>query len=215
MELVKAVTTRISIRAFKPEPVPRKLLLEILDIARWAPSGKNYQPWEFAVVAGSVFAEIKKAVQEKVSATPRPSSDMPLPYMQRRAKQIEEIAKNMGGQEAYQSHVKARAIKGMQFYGAPAAIFIYNDKTFALTWNLDIGLLIENILLVAHDKGLGCCVMGAFSAHADLIGRIIKLPDNKNIVAGLVIGYPDMSAPENSILRTREPVESLITWYGI
>lgn len=215
MELVKAVTTRMSIRGYKSEPVSRKTILEILDVARWAPSGMNVQPWEFAVVSGPVLDEIKKAVQEKRAASPPPSPDMPPIYMQRRAKQVEEIVKSMGGQEAYQKHLQSRMAKGAQFYGTPAMIFVYNDKALGTRNNLDIGLLVENILLVAHDKGLGCCVLGVAATYADLIGSIIKLPEPKKIVTGFVIGYPDMSAPENAFPRMREAVESLITWHGI
>ena len=210
MELIKAVTTRRSIRAFKPKPVSRKVILEVLDIARWAPSGMNLQPWEFTIVIGPVFDEIKNAVEERLPTTLHLPANIPEMYKQRRTKQIDEIVKSMGEQEAYQNYTKARAIKGARFYDAPAAIIIYNDKAFTTTRNLDIGLLVENILLVAHDKGLGCCVMGTFSTYSDLIGRIIKLPESKSIIAGLIIGYPDMNAPENSLPRSREPIESLV-----
>ncbi len=37
---------RMSIRQFKPEPVPKEILMEIIDIAKWSPSYKNSQPWE-------------------------------------------------------------------------------------------------------------------------------------------------------------------------
>ena len=215
MELVEAVTTRMSIRGYKPTPVSRETILEILDIARWAPSGMNVQPWEFAVVSGPVLDEIKKAVQERRAASPPSPPDVPPVYMQRRARQVEEIARSMGGQEAYQKQMESRRAKGGRFYGTPAMIFIYNDAAFGMRNNLDVGLLVENILLVAHDKGLGCCVLGSASRCADLIGSIIKLPESKKIVTGFIIGYPDMSAPENAFPRLREPVESLITWCGI
>jgi len=217
MELVEAVTTRLSVRGYKPNPVSRETILEILNIACWAPSGGNLQPWDFAVVSGPLLDEIKKAVQEKRTTGPPPprTGDVPPMYTQRRVRQIEERIKSVGGQEAYEKHMEARNIRSAQFYDTPVMIYIYNDKAFGTRINLDIGLLLENILLVAHSKGLGCCVLGDSSAYADLIGSIIKLPDSKKIVTGLAIGYPDMSVPENSFLRMREPVESLITWCGI
>jgi nitroreductase len=215
MELVEAVTTRRSIRGYKPDPVSRETILEILNIARWAPSGMNVQPWEFAVVTGAVLDEVIKAVQKEREVNPLSPPDAPPMYKQRRARQVEEVAKSMGGQEAYEKHMKARAAKGARFYGTPAMIFVYNDNDFGTRNNLDIGLLVENILLVAHDKGLGCCVLGIAAAYSDLIGSILKLPDSKKIVTGFAIGYADMSAPENAFPRMREPVESLITWHGI
>ena len=50
MELLEAIKSRKSIRAFKPDQVPREVLTELLDVARWAPSGTNTQPWEFIVL---------------------------------------------------------------------------------------------------------------------------------------------------------------------
>jgi len=49
--------TRRSIRIFKPEPVPDDLIFEILDVARFAPSAKNMQPWEFIVVKNKELLE--------------------------------------------------------------------------------------------------------------------------------------------------------------
>lgn len=50
MEVLEAIRGRRSIRRFKPEEVSDKLIGEILDAARWAPSSKNGQPWEFIVI---------------------------------------------------------------------------------------------------------------------------------------------------------------------
>ncbi len=47
LEMVKA---RRSIRRFKPDPVPDEYVDKIIEVARWAPSGFNQQPWEFVVV---------------------------------------------------------------------------------------------------------------------------------------------------------------------
>jgi len=47
---LKFLRTRRSIRIFKPEPISDELIMKILDVARFAPSAKNKQPWEFIVV---------------------------------------------------------------------------------------------------------------------------------------------------------------------
>jgi nitroreductase len=60
LELVKS--TR-SIRRFKPDPVPDECIEKIIEVARWAPSGFNQQPWEFVVVRKP---ELKKKIIEFV-----------------------------------------------------------------------------------------------------------------------------------------------------
>ncbi len=48
--LLEVVKKRRSIRRFKPDPVPQEDIDKIIEVARWAPSGFNLQPWEFVVV---------------------------------------------------------------------------------------------------------------------------------------------------------------------
>ena len=52
MELLQAIKERRSIRKFKPEPIPRELLEQLVKNAMWAPSGMNTQPWKFIVLTG-------------------------------------------------------------------------------------------------------------------------------------------------------------------
>ena len=61
MDVIEAIKKRKSIRKFKPDPVPRKVIREILDTAVRAPSGMNTQPWEFAVLAGDIIEKVKQA----------------------------------------------------------------------------------------------------------------------------------------------------------
>jgi len=66
MELLEAIQSRKSIRAFKPEHVQREVRTELLNTARWAPSGTNTQPWEFFVLTGNVLDELSHAFVEKI-----------------------------------------------------------------------------------------------------------------------------------------------------
>jgi hypothetical protein len=66
MEVIEAIRNRRSIRGFKPEPVPRKVLEELLDTCRWAPSAQNIQTWEIAVAGGNVMAEVKIRFEQMV-----------------------------------------------------------------------------------------------------------------------------------------------------
>jgi len=50
MEFYEAVQKRLSVRSYKPDPIPEDVLARILEAGRLAPSAKNYQPWKFIVV---------------------------------------------------------------------------------------------------------------------------------------------------------------------
>ena len=53
LTVTEALKQRISTREFRPQPLPRELVRDILDAARWAPSGGNLQPWRVIAVAGA------------------------------------------------------------------------------------------------------------------------------------------------------------------
>lgn len=65
-EVLRAIRERRSVRAFRPDPVEREKIEAILDAGRWAPSGKNTQPWRFVVVdSAAKRAELAKLVPQR------------------------------------------------------------------------------------------------------------------------------------------------------
>ncbi|MBM3246853.1 MAG: nitroreductase family protein, partial [Candidatus Omnitrophica bacterium] len=50
MEIIELIKSRRSIRQYQDKPVPRKLLEKLVDAARFAPTARNVQPWEFVVI---------------------------------------------------------------------------------------------------------------------------------------------------------------------
>jgi nitroreductase len=70
MDIVEAIRTRRSIRGFKPDPVPKKVIGEILEIASRAPSAMNTQPWEFTVLTGDVLEDVRRGSVEMLNSEP-------------------------------------------------------------------------------------------------------------------------------------------------
>ena len=79
MEIIEAIRERRSIRAFKPDPVPREVLGELLELALRAPSFANTQPWEFAVVTGGALEAIRQAFLDRAEAREQAIADIPYP----------------------------------------------------------------------------------------------------------------------------------------
>jgi nitroreductase len=99
VDIIEAIIMRKSIRDFKPDTVPKKILKEILDTAIRAPSAENSQPWEFTIIAGDVLDTIRQANVEKLNsgAPAHPdlqTKELPPDSIYRR-RQI-EIAKQIG-----------------------------------------------------------------------------------------------------------------------
>ena len=70
--LLSLVQQRRSIHRFKPDPIPDEYIEKILEVARWAPSGLNMQPWEFIVVK-SRSSKVKNRSSSSMSITPSPA----------------------------------------------------------------------------------------------------------------------------------------------
>ena len=221
MDIVTAVGTRKSIRGFKPDPVSKELLRNILSIACRAPSGSNIQPWEFTAITGDVLESIRQdnARRYRSGAAPvpeRPTAEK-LPGSVYRVRQVElgsQLFRLMGiarGDDEGRIHWRER---GVRFFDAPAAIIISVDQSLETGALLDIGIVAQTICLVAMQYGLGTCIEGQGVAYPDILRKRLGIPASKRIIISIAIGYPDWDFPANRIESTREDVDDITTWYG-
>ncbi len=68
MDVESAIRTRRTHKAFQPEPVPRPLLDELLEVARWAPNHRLTNPWRFRVLGPDALARLKRAAGPEAAA---------------------------------------------------------------------------------------------------------------------------------------------------
>lgn len=228
MEIIEAILTRRSIRSFKPDPIPREVLKEILDTCRWAPSGGNAQPWHFAVLGGRVLDEIKVRLEEKVKTSwdgttfTGANPDFPRrgPYpasLQKRVQTIRDCLDTClfppGTENLKQKQLEYRA-KSQRFFDTPNAIIIYTDDPSPTAMGA-IGIVSQTICLAALAYGLGTCIMGQPVLWPEIYRQVLSIPEGKPIATSIAIGYPDPDAPINNFPRPREPLDTLVEWHGV
>ena len=219
MEIFQAVTTRRSIRRFKPNPVPEALLREILEAARWSPSWGNTQPWEIAVVAGEPLERLREAGRQRFfeGAAPDPDTPMPglwpEPFKQRYqgvGKQVlTALSIPRGDDEA-----RLRYYGEMfGFFGAPCLLLFSVERSLAREYAmLDTGAIVQTVCLLAHARGLGACIMAASVNYASLIRQILPIPETQAILIGVALGHPDAAAPINRFARERANLDEFTRW---
>lgn len=223
MDVLEAVNKRRSIRAFKPDPVPSEILKKIVEAALHAPSASNSQPWELVVVSGAKLEEIKKAVVEnpgRLSVDLPGAINYPEPYASRRAAVMAGALDKMG---ITREDKQARAqwgVQGAKLWNAPTCIYIMVDRGFFYVdekiniWPaFDCGALVQTILLLATENGLGSIPAIQPVLYPDLLREKLNLPASKLMVLGIPIGYPDWDAPINALRTTREPLDKMATFY--
>ena len=220
MDIVEAVLSRKSIRGYKPAPVPKEVLREILDTAIHAPSVDNAQPWEITVITGKVLDNVKRAIAEKLNSRVVPKSEvLPRPSSGKyRRSQVElslQIFKLMGIASEDKERRAEWSQRGFRFFEAPAVIILSFDKSIEESLAIfDLGVITQTICLTALNYGLGTCIEVQGVTFADILRRFTHMPESKRIVIAIAIGYPDWDFPANKLESRREPVEKIVNWCG-
>ena len=221
MQFDELLHARKSIRAFKPDPVPLSLVKEILELASRAPSGTNIQPWKVHVAAGDVRAKLEAEVlahrethpHDKAAEFPR-TSKRKEPYTSR----MKTLGKEMYGlleiPRGDQAANWAQWGRNYKFFDAPVGLIFTIDKDLDAMSFLDIGMYMQTLMLAAKSRGLDTCAQGAWNNFWSVTRRVLNVPDDEYIVAGMSLGYADETAPVNTLVAEREPLESFATFHG-
>ena len=215
MDLLKVIKERKSIRAYKPDPIPKERIEEILRLTIHAPSAINLQPWEFIVVTGEEKVRLSrrliKAYKEKqIACSPGNVKPLPKTYGKRGAKTL-ALMKPFFEEMGVDIHQYINE-GSCRFYGAPVAILFCLDDSFPKARMVDVGLALGYLALTAHEFGLGTCPIGLINAYEDEIKELLNIPENKNVVIGMALGYPDWDVPVNRFKSQREDLEKFVRW---
>ena len=219
-----AITSRRSIRAFLPTPVPREEIEAMLAVASRAPSGTNTQPWKVHVLVGEAKARLSAAILAAFSDPAvggkhadewdyYPREWVP-PYIDRRRKVGFALYGLVGIQKGDRDRMFAQQGRNYAFFDAPVGLVFTIDRIMRQGSFLDYGMFLENVMVAARARGLDTCPQAAFMQFHRLIGEQLGLPAGEMVVCGMSLGYADMSRPENSLVTEREPVSAFTTWHG-
>jgi nitroreductase len=222
MDIVEAINQRKSIRSFKPDPIPKKVMTEILTLACRAPSSVNQQPWEFAVVSGPLLETIKQKNIENLAAGVAPQRDYPVDDRPKdsvyRKRQVDLAVRLFQIMDIDRDDRQKRwdwLIRGFRYFDAPCAIFIFSDKCLSEVGSvLDIGAAMQNICLSALKYGLGTCIENQGIQYSNMLRDLIGIPESKRIAVSIAIGYPDWDFPANGVVTEREPANNITLWKG-
>jgi nitroreductase len=222
MDIVEAVTKRKSVRGYRPDPVPREILEQILELACQAPSAMNTQPWEFIVLTGEILDEVRQGNVEKLRCGTPPSPEHMVTgwpresiYRQRQVDLAKQLFRLMDIPRE-DTDKRARWLeRGFRFFDAPAAIILVADRCLSESGPLlDIGASIQTICLTALHFGLGTCIEDQGTMYPDVLREYAHIPESKRIVAAIAIGYTDGDFPANRVESEREPIKNVSTWIG-
>lgn len=223
MDIIEAVKTRKSIRGYKPDPVPKEVLGQILELASHAPSAMNTQPWEFTVLTGEVLENVRRSNIDLLNSGVPPSPEHVVTswpkesvYRQRQVDLAKQLFQLMDIPREDKEKRAKWLERGFRYFDAPAAIIISTDRCLSESGPLlDIGAVIQTICLTALHFGLGTCIEDQGTMYPQVLRKYAHIPESKRIIAAIAIGYPDWDFPANRVESEREPVKNVTTWVGL
>jgi nitroreductase len=219
MDIIEAINSRYSVRAFKPNPVPKAVLEELLTVSQRAPSWANTQTWEFVVVGGEVMRNLRETMADMAFAQdergpdiPRP--EWPSPYKERRRANGIGLYEVLGIRKDDVEQQLKWFVDMYRFFDAPNAIFIYTERDLSAWAMMNVGLVAQTISLASMNYGLGSIMLAAGASYPDIVRRILTIPESKQLVIAIAIGYPDPDTAVNKFRTERVPLSEVCTWHG-
>ena len=218
MDVKNAVATRNSIRAFSPEPIPKKTLEEIMERALRAPSWGNTQPWKFTIVGGKTLENIRSEFVQLLQkgVPPGPDCTMPTKFSKAQTYRYKGLAKDLyealGIKREDKEGRKAFYIKMIQLFDARCVIYLHLDKDFNPYALMDGGIILQTIALLALDYGLGTCILAQSSTYPDVVRKYAGIHENQVLVMGMAVGYPIRDHPANQFRSQRGKPEDFFRW---
>ncbi len=211
-----AITSRRSIRAFLPTPVPRETIEQILAVAARAPSGTNTQPWKVTVLTGGAKHRLSAAIRaayDDPAERARHSeaynyypTEWVSPYIDRRRKVGWDLYGLLGIAKTDKARMHAQHGRNYDFFGAPVGLIFTIDRVMQQGSWLDYGMFLQNVMIAARARGLDTCPQAAFTQWHRIIAAELQLPPSEMVVCGMSLGHADPDAVENTLVTEREPV---------
>ena len=222
----EAITSRMSVRAFTPQGVPRELMEHILQVASRAPSGTNCQPWKVYVLQGRSRDTLVEQVcdaHDAMRADPALAAvyteehdyypqKWVSPYIDRRRENGWGLYGLVGIGKGDKDKMHAQHQRNYRFFDAPVGLMFTIDRVMGRGSLVDYGAFLQNIMVAARGHGLHTCPQAAWNGFSKIVLPHIGAGPDEMLVCGMALGYADTSAPVNGFHTPRVSVQDFTTW---
>lgn len=218
MDVSEAVARRISVRAYKPDPVPEAVVRGLIEAAKKSPSGGNLQPWRVHAITGeplkALIAKAKvNAGKEAMEYTIYPA-DLWDPLRTRRFQCGEDMYATLGIPREDKPARFAWFGRNIEFFGAPVGLFFTLDRRVGPPQWSDVGMYMQTLMLLAEERGLSTCAQEFWATLPKTVGEALNLGETEMLFSGMALGYRDETAPVNTLRTRRDPFDAFATLQG-
>jgi nitroreductase len=217
----EAILSRRSCRSFSSRPVDAPVIRALLDTARFAPSGGNLQPWIVHVLSGDSMSRFRAQLGPRLQTVPFGGAaeyhvyppKLKEPYRSRRFKVGEDMYALIGVPREDTPARLRQFAHNYDFFGAPVGMFFFLDRTMGPPQWSDVGMLMQNLMLLARERGLETCPQEAWAIWHKEVGEFLRVGPELMLFCGMALGYGDYGAPINRLRTERAPVEEFVVFH--
>lgn len=222
MDFDAVVHGRRSIRGFRPEPVSKRLIAEIIALAMRAPSSLNTQPWNFYVVSGEPLDRIRAGNTERnLAGVPssrefRSHGEYTGVHRERQIGIAKQLFAAMGIEREDKVKRQDWVLRGFRQFDAPVSIVVTYDR--ALIGGdiaaFDCGAVVNALVNAAWSRGIGCVINSQGIMQSPVVREHACIPEDQVIMICIAMGYPDPDFPANAVVSQRKSVDEAVTFIG-
>ena len=222
MEYDEVVVGRRSIRGYLPDPVPKALIREVIELAMRAPSSLNTQPWNFHVVSGEVLDRIRAGNTERTLGGVAESREFrghgayTGPHRERQIEIAIQLFEAMGIERDNKEKRQDWVLRGFRQFDAPVSIVVTYDRSIhgGDIGPFDCGAVTNALVNAAWSRGLGCVINSQGIMQSPVVREHAAIPDDEVIMICVAMGYPDDSFPANAVVSRRKSVDEAVSFVG-
>ena len=222
MRVSEAVNSRRSMRVFKADPVAKSDIEWIIENANRSASNGNLQPWKLYVTMGAARKRLSAAILSAMDAGDNgpgaeynvyPQEMTPV-YDARRKLVGKQLYTLLGVPRGDAAGMLKQFRKNYEFFDAPVGMILCVEKRMGNGQWIDCGIFLDQLMLLAREKGLHTCPQAAFSRYQHVVRRELNIPEDQTVICGLAMGYADPDVVPNSLITDRAPIQDFTTWFS-
>ncbi|WP_375392951.1 nitroreductase [uncultured Sphingomonas sp.] len=218
MDVSAAVAARRSVRGFLDTAVEPDVLRDLAIRAARAATGGNLQPWHVDIVAGAPMKRLKAIMAGKLANDERETPgydiyprEMADTHRARTYALGEALYGHLGIPRADKDARRRWFARNFDFFGAPAAYFVTVDRRMGPPQWSDLGMYLQNLMLLAVDAGLATCPQECWAIYPQTVERFLETPPERMLFCGVAIGHEDPAEPANRLRSDRADAAEWLT----
>jgi nitroreductase len=217
-DFASLLKARYSCRAFRPDPVPRQTITQIVEAARRVPSWCNAQPWHVSITSGAATEQFRSALLDAAQSGTPPAPDLDWPtgysgdYAERRRTCGFQLYNAVGVERSDRAARQAQMLRNFALFDAPHVAIVTSPAELGPYGAMDCGGFVTAFSLAATALGVASVAQASVAGYAPLVRDLLSIGEDRLVLCAISFGYADDDHPANGFRTERAETAAIIDW---